>query len=747
MIHSVREESRYQRICSMADTVNRDSRLHLLLRLAESITASPDLHEVLNRVVQSATNLVKDSLSTLWILEDGRLVARARAGARRHGPVLSEFALGEGLVGHAALEQGPLLVPDILSDPRTIDHAYFAAEGMTALVAIPLASHGALVGVLALVARRPEDLGATEVEMLTAFGGHAAIAIESARLYADAERRRSEAQTLADVARDLAECYDLDTVLERIARGANALCAADVTSLAVRDADGSFPARHVIGARSDAYRRFRVLPGLGIGGHAVVSGRTGRAAERLAWPEMPPAYAEAIDAEGIRSALAVPIVVGQQVEGLLYVCSRTPRSFSDADESVLVRLADHAAAAIHNNRLFAAEQTARTEAQRSAQDFGDLVDTLDAIVLDADAETFQVTFVNRRAEAILGYSRQEWYADQSFWVNHVHPDDRDWAVALCTQATADGRDQVMQYRMLTADGRVLWVHDMVRILPGRANGRRQLRSVIVDITERKQAELEAQTQRELLTHLTRVATLGELSGALAHELSQPLTSILSNAQAAQRFLACDPVDLGEVRDILKDIVDEDRRAGAVIRRWRTLLRKGETQLQPLDLNEVTNEVLRLAHSELIAHRVTVSAQLTAGLSAVLGDRVGLQQVLLNLIINACDAMKLNEPARRRLTVTTGPDGEGAVRVAITDRGGGIPADRLARVFEPFYTTKEHGLGLGLAICRSIVEAHGGRLWVTNNSDHGATFCFALDVAPSERAGARDAASSRNSADR
>jgi C4-dicarboxylate-specific signal transduction histidine kinase len=145
--------------------------------------------------------------------------------------------------------------------------------------------------------------------------------------------------------------------------------------------------------------------------------------------------------------------------------------------------------------------------------------------------------------------------------------------------------------------------------------------------------------------------------------------------------------------------------------------------------------------------VTVSAQLTAGLSAVLGDRVGLQQVLLNLIVNACDAMKLNEPARRRLTVTTGPDGEGAVRVAITDRGGGIPADSLARVFEPFYTTKEHGLGLGLAICRSIVEAHGGRLWVTNNSDHGATFCFALDVASSERAGARDAASSRNSADR
>jgi PAS domain S-box-containing protein len=713
----------------MTDNGNPDSRLDLLLRLVESITASPDLAQVLRRVVRSATGLVNDSLATFWILEGSRLVAWARAGVRDDTRVTgrTEFALGEGLVGHAALERRILLVPDVLADQRTVDRAYFAASGMAACAAIPLVSHGQLVGVLALVARRPEDLGATEVQMLTAFGAHAAIAIESAQLYADAERRRREAQTVADVARDLAECHDLDTVLARIARGANALCAADVTSLAVRDADGSFPARHVIGARSDAYRRFRVVPGLGIGGHAVVSGRLGRAPERIAWPPMPPEYAEAIDAEGIRSALAVPIVLGQDVEGLLYVCSRTPRSFSDNDETVLMRLADHAAAAIHNHRLFEAEQAARTQAQTSAQDFRDLVDTLDAIVVDADAETFQVTFVNHRAEAILGYSRQEWYADPNFWANHVHPDDRDWAVALCTKATADGDDHVMQYRMLAADGRVLWVHDMVRVVAGRADGRRQLRSVIVDITERKQAELEAQKQRQLLTHLTRVATLGELSGALAHELSQPLTSILSNAQAAQRFLAREPVDLGEVRDILKDIVDDDRRAGAVIRRWRTLLRKGETQLHPLDLNDVTNEVLRLAHSELSAHRVTVIAQLTPGLPAVRGDRVGLQQVLLNLIVNACDAMKLNEPAHRHLTVITGLDGAGAVQVSIADCGVGIPADKIERVFEPFFTTKEHGVGLGLAICRSIVAAHGGRMWATNNSDRGATFCFALSA--------------------
>jgi len=720
----------------MPDNVNLDSRLDLLLRLVESITASPDLDQVLRRVVRSATSLVNDSLATFWLLEGSRLVAWARAGVRGSSPVTgrTEFALGQGLVGHAALERRTLLVSDVLADERTIDRAYFKAAGMLACAAVPLTSHGRLLGVLALVARRAADLGPTEVEMLTAFGAHAAIAIESAQLYADAERRRREAQTLADIARDLAECHDLDTVLARIARGANALCGADVTSLAVRAADGSFPARHVIGARSAAYRRFRVLPGLGIGGQAVVSGRPERAAERVAWPVIPPEYAEAIDAEGIRSALAVPIIVGRQVEGLLYVCSRTPRSFSDADETVLVRLADHAAAALHNNRLFGAEQAARTAAQTSAQDFRDLVDTLDAIVLDADAETFQVVFVNHRAEDILGYPRGAWYADPNFWANHVHPDDREWALAFCTEETADGRDHVLQYRMLTADGRVRWMHDMVRILARGADGRRRLRSVMIDITERRQAELEAQQQRQLLTHVTRVATLGELSGALAHELSQPLTSILSNAQAAQRLLTREPVDLAEVQDIIKDIVDDDRRAGAVIHRWRTLLRKGETLLQPLDLNEVTSEVLRLAHSELVGHGVTVTAQLAPGLPAVRGDRVGLQQVLLNLIVNACDAMKLNEAARRHLTVVTGPDGAGAVQITIADRGGGIPADRLERVFEPFFTTKEGGLGLGLAICRSIVAAHGGRLWVANNADCGATFCFTLSTQSCEVSG-------------
>jgi C4-dicarboxylate-specific signal transduction histidine kinase len=228
-------------------------------------------------------------------------------------------------------------------------------------------------------------------------------------------------------------------------------------------------------------------------------------------------------------------------------------------------------------------------------------------------------------------------------------------------------------------------------------------------------------------HLSRVAVLGELTGALAHELNQPLTAILSNAQAAQRFLAQQPVCLSEVHEILKDIVDEDKRAGEVIRRLRALLTKGETQLQPLDLNEVVSEVLELARADCASRDVTLQPEFAPSLPAVRGDRIQLQQVLLNLIVNACDAMKDCDPCDRRITIATAVHHDGAVQVSVIDSGHGIPENQLNRLFDPFYTTKSQGLGLGLTICRSIIAAHGGKLWAMNNCGGGAQLCVSLPV--------------------
>ena len=221
--------------------------------------------------------------------------------------------------------------------------------------------------------------------------------------------------------------------------------------------------------------------------------------------------------------------------------------------------------------------------------------------------------------------------------------------------------------------------------------------------------------------------LGELSGSLAHELNQPLTAILSNAQAGQRFLAHDNPDLNEIREILKDIVEEDKRAGEVIRRLRLLLKKGEVEQQLLDPNEVVREILKLVRSDLMNQEVAVLTELAPGLPPVKGDRVQLQQVLLNLVVNGCDAMSKNPARERQLVIFTRlKPGEG-VRISVADRGVGFAPDHHDKVFEPFYTTKSHGLGLGLSVCRTIVKAHGGRLWATNNAGPGATFHFTLPV--------------------
>ena len=250
-------------------------------------------------------------------------------------------------------------------------------------------------------------------------------------------------------------------------------------------------------------------------------------------------------------------------------------------------------------------------------------------------------------------------------------------------------------------------------------------ALLVEARRRRVAESEAEQQRQQLTHLTRVGVLGELSGAFAHELNQPLTAILSNAHAARLILEQVPVNLSEIRDILDDIVDDDCRAGGVIDRLRGLMKKNNASFKPLDFNSVVREVLDLAHSDLIGRNVAVNTALYHNLPAVRGDKVQLQQLLLNLVMNACDAMDTVERSSRILTLSTAPEVNGTVRVSIIDRGRGISPNLALRVFEPFFTTKEHGLGLGLSICRTIVAAHNGRLDVSNNPEGGAIFSITL----------------------
>ena len=251
--------------------------------------------------------------------------------------------------------------------------------------------------------------------------------------------------------------------------------------------------------------------------------------------------------------------------------------------------------------------------------------------------------------------------------------------------------------------------------------------LLANRVKRRRLEEESRRRAAELAHVTRASTLGELSGSLAHELNQPLTAILSNAQAAQRFLDGDNADLDEVRDILKDIVEEDQRAGEIIQRMRAMLKKGEVKFQPLDLNETIQEVLAIMRSDLVTRHVTVAIQLSPRLPRVQGDRIQIQQVLMNLIVNSCDAMARQNASGRRVTVETARNGNGHVRVSVSDCGPGISDGDAGKIFEPFYSTKANGIGMGLAICRSIVSSHGGRLWTEKPDGPGALFHLTIPI--------------------
>ena len=339
-----------------------------------------------------------------------------------------------------------------------------------------------------------------------------------------------------------------------------------------------------------------------------------------------------------------------------------------------------------------------------------------------------------KGRSLFGFASSE-KLDFDRFRSRIHPEDRESVRRAVENSLQTGAEYRSEYRAILPDGQLRWIAGRGHV---EFNGNGQpvrMRGASLDITKRKQAEEQAARQRNELAHLSRVSTLGELSGSIAHELSLPLSSILSNAQAAQRILANGDTDWAEVRAIVNDIVSEDTRAAEVIRRLRQWLKKDEVQQHPVQMNDVVDDVLKLIRSDLVNQKVTVDTELARNLPTVTGDPVQLQQVLANLVVNACDAMINCTSSERRLLIRTGfenRNGSSAVTVSVTDRGSSIPEEKLEQIFEPFFTTKAKGLGLGLSVCRTIIAAHRGKLWATNNADCGTTFHFSLPIGVSAR---------------
>jgi PAS domain S-box-containing protein len=496
-------------------------------------------------------------------------------------------------------------------------------------------------------------------------------------------------------------------------------------------------------------------------------------------------------------------------------------------------------------QILAREQAARAEAEAAQHRFRDLVNSIDGIVWEADAVTFQFLFVSKRAEQVLGYPIERWLDEAEFWRDHIDPADREWAVNLCTTATAEKRNHDFEYRMVAADGQIVWLRDLVTVVVAGDRASR-LRGVMVDITKRKRTDDALMMQASLLNlthdtvfvrdmndvitywnrgaeelygwkkeqaigrishqltqtifpaplkdineellrngrwegelthskrdgtqvvvasrwslqrdqgerpmailetnhditerkraeealskaqaelaHITRVLTMGELAASIAHEINQPLTAVVTNGNACLRWLTRSQPDLEEAKDAVRRIIRDGKRASEVIDRIRALLKRTETNRLPLDINEVIQETIALAQNEARRRSVAFQTDLARDLPSVLGDRIQLQQVILNLIVNGLEAMSSTSEASRQLLIKTQRHDSNEILVSVTDSGIGLEPEDAQRLFEPFFTTKNDGMGMGLSISRSIIETHGGHLWAVPNSDTGATFQFTV----------------------
>jgi len=312
----------------------------------------------------------------------------------------------------------------------------------------------------------------------------------------------------------------------------------------------------------------------------------------------------------------------------------------------------------------------------------------------------------------------------------VHADDRGRVSEAIRRLLEEGESVDVEYRVVDSDGGVRWIAARGDAERGPDGRPLHVRGVTVDVTSQKRKDAELQEQRDRLAHVQRVSALGQLSSALGHEISQPLGAILRNAEAGELFLKKTPPDLDEVSAILGDIQRDEQRAAAIIERMRSFLKPRESVLETLDVKELLEQVAAFLRAEFRAHETRLVLDLPRALPAVRGDCVQLQQVVLNLLLNCLEALHESASERREVVIRASSTAE-VVEIAVIDTGPGFAAKQMDSAFEPFMSTKKTGTGIGLAICKTIVESHGGRIWAEHNPGGGAIVRFTLPAVQGE----------------
>jgi PAS domain S-box-containing protein len=449
-----------------------------------------------------------------------------------------------------------------------------------------------------------------------------------------------------------------------------------------------------------------------------------------------------------RRGCGIVIPVGLDAEGGVVAAACDRADFpTEIDQLLLSVAANHAATAFRMARLVDDHRRAEEALRESERLLRQARDELEAKVAERTAEL-------RRSEAYLaeaqrlshtgswafipatgkhGYWSEEIFRLTGFdpaggpprfeeFERRIHPDDRARTKEHFTIAIREKADLDHGYRIVHLGGEIRDIHVIGHPVLSPSGDLVEFVGTMMDVTERRRAEEE----RQALAHANRITTMGQLTASIAHEVNQPIATARNNAASALRFLSRNPPDLEEVREALGCIVNDVDRAGNVIGGIRQLIKKAPAPPGDcLDINVAIREVIVLTRGEALKHGASVEMELAEGLPLIQGDRVQLQQVVLNLVLNAVEAMSSVDDPRRELSISTGRRGADEILVAVRDSGPGIDPEHLERVFHSFYTTKPSGMGLGLSICRSIIDAHGGRLWAAANEPRGAAFQFTL----------------------
>jgi PAS domain S-box-containing protein len=371
-----------------------------------------------------------------------------------------------------------------------------------------------------------------------------------------------------------------------------------------------------------------------------------------------------------------------------------------------------------------AQQALRT----SERELSLIIEAIPALVWCARPDG-ELTYVNRRVLDYTGTTHEALARDG--WTGYLHPDDFEPTVRAWSHAVATGELHEVQYRLRRSDGAYRWFHVLGQPLRDSEGRLTRWYGLLIDIDDRKRMEEDLRSTQSRLSRATQTATVGELAASIAHEINQPLAAVVTNGHACLRWLTTEPPNLGKAREAAERIVRDGKEAGEVVRRIRALFRRAALEKVALDLNDVIGEVLRLLGGETTKRRVTVETDLETALPPVVADRVQMQQLVLNLLINGLDAMDEVSDRPRKLSIRSRQHCEDTALVEIRDSGVGLKDPD--KIFEAFFTTKDNGMGMGLTICRSIVEAHDGRLWASSAEGPGTIFSFTLPLKSSATA--------------